>query len=440
MPTHFGRYEILGTIASGGMATVYLGRAVGEGGFERLVAIKVMHAHIAEDESFRAMFLDEARLAARIRHPNVVGVLDVQKEGEQLFLVMEFVDGPSLHQLRRNFRKRNTTLPIGMTLRIFIDALTGLHAAHMLEGAAGQPLNLVHRDVTPQNILIGRDGVTRITDFGVARAEARITSTRGGQLKGKIAYMPPEQLRNEPLDARADIYACGVALWEALAGRRLYKADSEAAVIHMVLQGASAGARTYNEEVTEQLDYVCMRAISTDRDERHASAETFADAIEAAARLSGIAVPSTRQVATFIRKLPDLEGPAQPTSSPSVRTSLQGIEEIPPLTKAALKAARSGVQPKSGTTTGAVVAPLDESRTAGRAKWIAAVAAAMVAGGAITYLAVGGADACVHNVKAEWEVVKRWEASKAPVHALAFAADAKAIYAGCSDHNLRVIA
>ncbi|MEQ9324278.1 MAG: protein kinase, partial [Polyangiaceae bacterium] len=156
MPTHFGRYEILGTIASGGMATVYLGRAVGEGGFERLVAIKVMHAHIAEDESFRAMFLDEARLAARIRHPNVVGVLDVQKEGEQLFLVMEFVDGPSLHQLRRNFRKRNTTLPIGMTLRIFIDALTGLHAAHMLEGAAGQPLNLVHRDVTPQNILIGR--------------------------------------------------------------------------------------------------------------------------------------------------------------------------------------------------------------------------------------------------------------------------------------------
>jgi serine/threonine-protein kinase len=140
MGHRFGRYESIRAIASGGMASVHLARSVGEGGFERLVAIKSMHPHIASDPDFRAMFLDEARLAARIRHPNVVGVLDVQKTGESLFLVMEYVDGPSLHQLRREFGKNSTTLPISITLRIFIDVLTGLHDAHELRDKDGQRL------------------------------------------------------------------------------------------------------------------------------------------------------------------------------------------------------------------------------------------------------------------------------------------------------------
>ena len=154
MALKFGRYETIRTIASGGMATVYLGRAVGEGGFERLVAIKVMHPHIATDADFRAMFLDEARLAARIRHPNVVAVNDVQKTDDGIFIVMDYVDGPSLHQLRRGFRRRGTTLPLGVALRIFVDVLTGLHDAHELVDAQGRPLSLVHRDVSPQNILV----------------------------------------------------------------------------------------------------------------------------------------------------------------------------------------------------------------------------------------------------------------------------------------------
>jgi eukaryotic-like serine/threonine-protein kinase len=391
MADGFGRYEDLGTIASGGMATVHLGRAVGAGGFERLVAIKVMHPHIAEDENFRAMFLDEARLAARIRHPNVVGVLDVQRKGEQLFLVMEYVDGPSLHQLRRNFRKRNTMLPVGMTLRIFVDALTGLHAAHELEDADGKLLNLIHRDVTPQNILVGRDGVSRITDFGVARAESRITSTRGAQLKGKIAYMPPEQLRNEPLDRRADIYAAGCALWEALAGQRLYKADSEAAIVHMVIEGAKLGPRRHNDEVAPELDYVVMRALAVDREVRYPDAATFADAIEAAAKECGLEIPATRQVAKFIRKLPDLEGVGQPTSQPSMNTSLQGIDDIPPLTHQALMDHRAvappvdASHPKSGTTTNAVVPAAMPQPERSRRKMIATVAAAMLASAGLTY-------------------------------------------------------
>src|SRR4051812_40580135 len=163
-----GRYEIIRVIRSGGMAQVRLGRAPGAGGFERLVAVKAMHAHLAAEPDFVDMFLDEARLAARIRHPNVVATLDVQQDEEGLFLVMEYVEGPSLQSVLRPLRRARRVFPLDLALRIFLDALAGLHAAHQLTGAEGEPLNLVHRDISPHNILVGVDGVTRITDFGVA--------------------------------------------------------------------------------------------------------------------------------------------------------------------------------------------------------------------------------------------------------------------------------
>jgi serine/threonine protein kinase len=184
MGLRFGRYETIQPIASGGMATVYLGRAVGAGGFERRVAIKVMHAHVAEDPEFKAMFLDEARLAARIHHPNVVSTLDVQEDAEGMFLVMEFVEGASLRDIIRALKKKKQRMPVGNAVRIIVDALSGLHAAHELRGKDGNLLQLVHRDVSPHNILVGADGITRITDFGVARAESRLSSTRGGHLIG----------------------------------------------------------------------------------------------------------------------------------------------------------------------------------------------------------------------------------------------------------------
>ncbi|HLM75303.1 MAG TPA: serine/threonine-protein kinase, partial [Polyangiaceae bacterium] len=179
MAVRIGRYEVIRAIASGGMATVHLARTVGEGGFERLVAIKVMHPHIATDPAFVAMFLDEARLAARIRHPNVVATHDVQKSPAGVFLVMDYIDGPSLHHVLRSLHERDRVLPLDITLRIIGDALAGLHAAHELCGDNGEPLNLVHRDISPDNILVGNDGLARITDFGVARAESRISTTSG---------------------------------------------------------------------------------------------------------------------------------------------------------------------------------------------------------------------------------------------------------------------
>ncbi len=384
MVIRFGRYETIRTIASGGMATVYLGRAVGEGGFERLVAIKVMHPHIAADDDFQAMFLDEARLAARIRHPNVVPVIDVQTAPEGMFLVMEYVDGRPLHQLRRYFRKQGARLPLDVILRIFVDLLTGLHAAHELTGTDDQPLMLVHRDVSPQNILIGKDGVSRITDFGVARAEARITSTRGSQLKGKIAYMAPEQVRSAVLDCRADVYAASCAMWEALAGKRLFRADSEAAVIHMILQGAQHGPRTINPEVPAEIDRVCMRALCVEPRFRPTTAADFADELEAAARAAGIEIATHRRVAAFIKSLPEPVVEAQPTSNPSA-TTLRS-DDPPAIGKLPTPGAATVTdKPQGETTTNSGVAA---GQLASRSPmWIGLLGAAMLLGGLVVYLA-----------------------------------------------------
>ena len=408
MGLRFGRYETVRTIAAGGMATVYLGRAVAVGGFERLVAIKVMHQHIAKDPDFQSMFLDEARLAARIRHPNVVGTIDVDKSDEGMFLVMDFVDGPSLHNLRREFRRRKETMPLPIVLRIFIDTLTGLHAAHELTGPDDKPLNLVHRDVSPQNILVGKDGVTRITDFGVARAEARISSTRGGQLKGKLAYMPSEQVRNEPVDRRTDVYAAGVAFWEALAGKRLFRADNEAALIHMILEGALEAPTVHNEDIPEPVERVCMKALSVERDDRFATAAEFADALEDAAHEADIRVATARKVASFIELLPPSlsQHPAPMTTTPSSFSladlaaveiaKLNGTDtEIEADTRMVDSAvSRNEVAaPSSVTTASAVVASheIPGVKRAGSNLWMFAAGAVVAVSLAVVVFIFGGA-------------------------------------------------
>lgn len=295
-----GRYEILKRVAVGGMATVHLGRAVGVGGFERLVAIKVMHPQFAAEPEFVTMFLDEARLAARIRHPNVVPTLDVQESADGLFLVMEYIDGPSLQQLRKAVGTTPGAIPLPIVLRIMIETLNGLHCAHELRDDEDQPLNLIHRDVSPVNVLVGTDGGARITDFGVARAEARLSSTRGGQLKGKIPFMPPEQLLNEELDRRCDVYAAGAVLWESIVGKRLFHADSDGALLTMILSGASSKPSDHDPSVPPAIDAVTMKALAKKRDQRFASAADFAEALEQAAAESKIAIAPARAVAAFI--------------------------------------------------------------------------------------------------------------------------------------------
>ncbi len=320
----YGRYETLRLIASGGMASVYLGRALGAGGFERLVAIKVMHPHIAHERDFVSMFLDEARLAARIRHPNVVPTLDVASDGT--FIVMEYVEGASLFAISRMLREEEgALLPLPVALRIFIDGLEGLGAAHELKGADGELLNIVHRDVSPQNIIVGVDGISRITDFGVAHARSRITSTRGGQLKGKLPYMAPEQLRSEPVDRRTDVYAAGVVLWELLTGAPLFVGDSDAAIACSILDGPPRSPRELNGAVPAAVDEVCMRAILT-RDERISSAAEFVEALEDAVGESGIKIAKRRAVGDFARQTVEL---FPPTSLPASSTASSRGDSAP---------------------------------------------------------------------------------------------------------------
>jgi serine/threonine-protein kinase len=214
------------------MATVHLGRVKGEAGFTRTVAIKRLHPQYAKDPDFVAMFVDEARLAARIRHPNVVPTLDVISDGVgegEIFLVMEYVPGESLSRLLRALRAKKRLVPPRIAVTLLCGVLHGLHAAHQAKSEKGVPLGLVHRDVSPQNILVGTDGTAHVLDFGVAKATGRLNTTREGELKGKLAYMAPEQLETRSLTQQSDVYAAAVVLWELLTLRRLFEAENEAA-------------------------------------------------------------------------------------------------------------------------------------------------------------------------------------------------------------------
>lgn len=321
----FGRYEALSLIARGGMAKVYLGRALGVGGFQRKVAIKVMHEHIAAEPQFVNMFLDEARLAALIHHPNVVSTLDIQHGDQGLYLVMEYVEGASLDRIAEVIKSGAASLPISVVLRIMVDALAGLHAAHELTGPDGAALRVVHRDVSPQNVLVGVDGISRITDFGVARAETRISSTREGMVKGKLGYMAVEQLKAQKLDRRTDVYAAGVVLWELLTGRPLFMFESQAAMVHAVLMGPETKPSQSNPLVPAELDDVCMRALCGSREDRFPTAEAFSQALSLAAARAGLLPAPPSQVGGFAKSAyvePKdlLAAPSQPSLESSALT------------------------------------------------------------------------------------------------------------------------
>jgi serine/threonine-protein kinase len=235
-PIRIDRYELYDVIASGGMATVHLGRLVGPAGFGRTVAIKRLHPHLAKEPEFVAMLTDEARVTSRIGHPNIVPTLDVVASRGELFLVMEYVPGLTLAELMKNVVRDGERIPVPIACAILAGVLRGLDAAHEARDESARSLEVVHRDVSPQNILVGADGVARLLDFGIAKAVGRLHTTRDGELKGKVAYMAPEQLGARLVDRRTDIYAASVVLWEALTGERLFGGDDAATVFGNVMQ------------------------------------------------------------------------------------------------------------------------------------------------------------------------------------------------------------
>jgi serine/threonine protein kinase len=274
-----GRYELCAQIGAGGMATVHLGKLRGARGFSRVVAIKRLFPHLAGDGEVVAMFLDEARLASRVEHPNVVRVTDVVGAGNEIFLVMDYVAGITLAELVK--AHDGQPLPLSVALLVMHDALAGLSAAHHATSQGGQPLRLVHRDVSPQNLLIGADGITRVLDFGIAKADGRLQQrTRTNETKGKLAYMAPEQLAGEPVDERTDIYAAGICLWEITTGKRAYS-GSDAHVMRQIMEQPLAPASAGNAALPAGLDALIDRATAKEPSARFGTAAEMARAIEA---------------------------------------------------------------------------------------------------------------------------------------------------------------
>ncbi|HEY2510769.1 MAG TPA: serine/threonine-protein kinase [Polyangiaceae bacterium] len=353
-----GRYRLHGELAAGGMATVHLGRLKGEAGFSRTVAIKRLHPQYAKDPEFVAMFVDEARLAARVRHPNVVPTLDVVSEGGEIFLVMEYVAGESLSRLLRTLRNRKQLVPPHIATTLLAGVLHGLHAAHEARNEQGEPLKIVHRDVSPQNVLVGTDGIAHVLDFGVAKATGRVQTTRDGQVKGKLAYMAPEQLDSGALTRQSDVYAAAVVLWETLTLTRLFEADSEPALLMKVVAGNIDPPSKLVPSLPTGLDELVMRGLERDPTRRWLTARDFALALERSGRL---APPS--EIGEWVQSVAgdDLARRAQKLAE--IEGGSINLRIVPPPSPEA-EVTRSGVRVGDPGSTGSTVSALSMSEPA----------------------------------------------------------------------------
>lgn len=286
-----GRYELIHRLAHGGMATVYLGRAKGKAGFEKIVAIKIIHPHLASEAEFVDMFLDEARIAARIHHPHVVEILDLGDSDGVYFMVMEFIEGENLSALIRALAQ-DERLPVAVILQIIADTLEGLNAAHELRDADARPYELVHRDVSPHNILINLDGWAKVGDFGIMKAAGKASNTKTGELRGKLAYMSPEQARGGAVDHRSDLFAVGVIAWELLTGQRLFACASEAATLEKVMacevpRLEDHGLETDHPELCAGLQSLIERTLAADPEQRPSDAAAMLSEVKRLMRLVG---------------------------------------------------------------------------------------------------------------------------------------------------------
>jgi eukaryotic-like serine/threonine-protein kinase len=299
------RYELLCPIASGGMATVWLARLRGKRGFEKLFAIKTIRTELVDDPRFQEMFLDEARIASAVQHANVAQILDLGEQDDVLFIVMEWVDGDSLAKIRRLLAKREAKLPVGVVLRVLAEASAGLHAAHELRDDRGEPLEIVHRDVSPHNILLSASGGVKVIDFGIAKAQNRRQGqTRTGIVKGKIQYMAPEQVKSAgTVDRRADVWALGMCLHELVMGQLPYDGDDDVGVIRRLM---SDEAPAISAHVPPAIARVLERSIVLDPDARFPTAAAMQRALEGAMKELGESA-SSEDIAALVRlELPDL--------------------------------------------------------------------------------------------------------------------------------------
>ena len=288
LPSRIGRYTILERLAVGGMAVVYLGFEQGDTGLQRLVVIKQILPNLGEEETFRRMFMQEARLAAQINHPNVVEIYELATWEEEPFIAMEYVVGVPLNILMRHANKRETQVPVGVACGIIMQACAGAHAAHEMKDSAGNAANLVHRDLTPHNLMISESGHVKVLDFGVAKAATNQEQTATGMLKGKLPYMSPEQLWQSEIDRRSDVFTLGVVFWELMLGTRLFAREAEVATINAVLNATLPDLKGVRMDVPSAIIDVAMKALAKDPTERYSSADDFRRSLQEVVRQEGL--------------------------------------------------------------------------------------------------------------------------------------------------------
>src|ERR1043166_2466035 len=297
-----GKYHLVAEIARGGMGVVYLAMVQGPGGFNKLIVVKELKPELVEEPAFLTMFLDEARLAARLSHPNIVQTNEVGNDGDRYFMAMDYLDGRGLDQIRRRSKVAGFGLSVPMQLRVVCDMLAGLDYAHKLTDFDGSPLNIVHRDVSPQNVFVTFDGQVKLLDFGIAKASDSMYETHAGVVKGKVSYMSPEQGRGWKVDARADVFSAGVMLWEALTGKRMREGKNDQEKLWALVSNETPRASEVKPWVPPELDEICARAMAWNRDERYASAGAMQIDLERYLMSTGMNV-TAREVGTCVSEL-----------------------------------------------------------------------------------------------------------------------------------------
>ncbi len=336
-PVIAGKYTLLRRLGHGGMAEVFLAKQMSEGGFEKLVVLKRILPHLASGPEFVTMFLDEARVAADLRHPNIVTIADVGRVGETLFMVMEFLHGQDVRKVQRKVAAFGQMIPFGHACQMVIDAAAGLHYAHTKRDLNGQMLSIVHRDVSPQNIIVTFEGGTKIVDFGIAKAAGQSTQTSAGVLKGKYTYMSPEQAQGEIVDARTDQFALGIVLWELLTMRRLFKRDTEGQTLEAIIDGAVPRPKRFRDDCPPGIEDVVTARLWRSPSKTcspktarcipsHASLNTCAGSLpisspkkppSASCKPTAASPSKTPSRSTFAKKTTNPRSPKSPNPNPS---------------------------------------------------------------------------------------------------------------------------
>ena len=404
--TRIGRYEIVRRLALGGMAEIYLARMTGVAGFAKHVVLKRILPSFAQDAEFVRMFLNEARYAATLDHPNISHVYDFGQEGGLYYYAMEYLHGDDCRVLLRELAQKRERLPLAHALTIVVGAATGCHFAHELVGDDDQPLGLVHRDVSPSNVVVTFAGAVKLVDFGIAKATSREDATAAGVTKGKLAYMAPEQCRAEPLDRRVDVYALGVLLYELTTQRRAFTGDNDAAIIWAVMSGQVTWPSALAADYPPALEAIVKRAMHFDRNERYPTARALADALEGFAREHGLALAPNGLAEFFTaimgarpepwREHGERAATANPTATPTPAT--QDRDDAPTYTPAGLaRTPLAGVPALPSplhvpTATPVAIAPIAPPAApapppvrSSRGPWIVAGVTVLVAGAAVTY-------------------------------------------------------